>query len=93
MNVPCNIDGLCKLCYTQEQINKERSDARRKNQKQADTLREASRKRFGEAKIGDTVLLTIPDLDRGRCKFPNLTAIVMEVKDGGLYKLDAGKAS
>ena len=32
-------------------------------------------------------MLAIPDLDRGRCEFPNLTAIVVEVHDGGLYKL------
>ena len=87
MTIPCNIDGLCKLFYTQEQIDKERTDARRKTQKQADKMLEASRKRFGEAKVGDTVLLAIPDLDRGRCEFPNLTAIVLEVNDGGLYKL------
>ena len=45
------------------------------------------RKRFGEAKVGDTVLLAIPDVDRGRCEFANITALVLEVLDGGLYKL------
>ena len=45
------------------------------------------RKRFGEAKVGDTVLLAIPDLDRGRGEFPNLTAVVLEVQNGGLYTL------
>ena len=87
MTIPCNIDDLCKLCYNQQQMDSERDDARRKTQKQADKMLEASRKRFGVAKVGDTVLLAIPDLDRGRCEFPNLTAIVLEVNDGGLYKL------
>jgi len=62
MTIPCNIDGLCKLCYTQEQIDKERTDARRKTQKQADKMLKVSRTRFGDATVGDTVLLAIPDL-------------------------------
>ena len=86
-SIPCNINDLCKLCYNQEQMDSEREDAKRKTQKQADKMLELSRRRFGEAKVGDTVLLAIPDLDRGRCEFPNLTAIVVEVHDGGLYKL------
>ena len=44
-----------------------------------DTITDFLRKRFGETKVGDTVLLAIPDLDRGRCEFPNLTAVVLEV--------------
>ena len=56
-------------------MDSERDDARKKTQMQADKMLEASRKRFGVAKVGDTVLLAIPDLDRGRCEFPHLTAI------------------
>ena len=87
ISIPCNINDLCKLCYNQEQMDSEREDAKRKTQKQADKMLELSRRRFGEAKVEDTVLLAIPDLDRGRFEFPNLTAIVVEVHDGGLYKL------
>ena len=36
---------------------------------------EASTKRFGEAMVGDNVLLAIPDLDRGRCEFSNLMMV------------------
>ena len=32
-----------------------------------DTITDFLRKRFGETKAGDTVLLAIPDLDRGSC--------------------------
>ena len=48
---------------------------------------EMSAKRFGVASVGTTVLLSIPDIDRGRCEFPHLKAIVLEVSTGGMYKL------
>ena len=67
--IPCNVNDLCKLCYNQDQMDSEREDAKRKTQKQADKMLELSRRRFGEAEVGDTVLLAIPDLDRGRCEF------------------------
>jgi hypothetical protein len=68
-------------------MDNERGDAKRKQQKQADKMLELSAKRFGEASVGTTVLLAIPDLDRGRCEFPHLKAIVMVVSHGGMYKL------
>ena len=38
--------------------------------------------------IGDTVLVPIPDLDRGRCEHPNLKAVVLEAHhDGHLWRL------
>ena len=37
--------------------------------------------------MGSTVLLAILGLDRGRCEFPNLKAVVLEVSAGGMYKL------
>ena len=86
-NVPCCIDDLCSLCYKQHQIEIERSEAKKKQQKQADKMLEMSAKRFGVASVGTTVLLSIPDIDRGRCEFPHLKAIVLEVSTGGMYKL------
>ena len=83
----CNMqDAVCNLCYNQAQVDDERYNVRRKTQKQADKMFDAFRERFGLAKVEETVLLAIPDLDRGRCEFPNLTAIVMEKHDCGLYK-------
>ena len=42
-SVPCNVDALCKLCYSQEQIDSEREDARRKTKQQADKMLDLSR--------------------------------------------------
>ena len=68
-------------------MDTKRENARKKTQNQADMMLEASRKRFGVARVRDNVLLAIPDLDRGRSELQNLTAIVLEVNDSGLYML------
>ena len=49
---------------------------------------ERSTKRFKEAQVGDTVLVPIPDLDRGRCEYPNLKAIILEMHpNGSMWRL------
>ena len=49
---------------------------------------EWSAKRFKKAEVHDTVLVPIPDVDRGRCEYPSLKAIVLEAHPGGhLWKL------
>ena len=63
-------DKLCLLCHKQAQIFSQREGAKRKQQDQADKMLERSAKRFKEAEVGDTVLVPIPDLDRGRCEYP-----------------------
>ena len=32
-------------------------------------------------------MVYIPEVDRGRCEFPNVHAVVLEVNDAGLHKL------
>ena len=49
---------------------------------------EHSTKRFKPAEVGDTVLVPIPDVERGRCQYPNLKAIVLESHpEGHIWKL------
>ena len=48
---------------------------------------EKSVMRFKAANVGDTVMVPIPDVDRGRAEFRNLKAVVIDVKENGLYKL------
>lgn len=47
--------------------------------KQAEKMKAASEKRFPPANIGDTVMVPIPDVDRGRAEFTNVKAVVIEV--------------
>ena len=61
-----------------ENIVKQREGAKRKQEEQADKMLEQSAKRFKPAEVGDSVMVPIPDVDRGRADFLNLTGVVME---------------
>lgn len=47
----------------------------------------SSNEKFPPCKVGDTVRVKIPDVDRGRGDFPNVLMVVLECNDKGLYKL------
>ena len=64
-----------------------REGAKRKQEEQADKMLEQSAKRFKPAEVGDSVMVPIPDVDRGRADFLNLTGVVMEANPGGVYKI------
>ena len=49
-------------------------------------LFKAARK-YKEAVVGDLVMVHLPEVDRGRCEFPNVHAVVLKVNDAGLHKL------
>ena len=53
------------LCNKGQEIISQRQGAKRKQQEQADKMVEKSAKRFKEAELHDTVLVPIPDVDRG----------------------------
>ena len=39
------------------------------------------------AAVGTTVMVPVPYVDRGRCEFRNIKAVVLECMSNGLYKL------
>ena len=82
----CTKQELCQLCFNQFSMDEERGDAKRKTGQQADRMLEKSRRRFGEAEVGQTVLLAIPDVDKGRSEFPNLKCVVLEKSAGRMYR-------
>jgi len=43
--------------------------------------------RFKKAEVGDTVMVPIPLVDRGRAEFTNAKAVVLQVDESGTYKL------
>ena len=67
-------------------MDNEQGGARRKTAEQAERWLEKSRNRYGEAEVGTTVLLAIPDVDKGRCELPNLKCVVLEKTGGGMYR-------
>ena len=50
-------------------------------------MKSTSIQRYKPAEIGDSVVVTIPIVDRGRGEFPNVKAVVTGKEAGGLYKL------
>ena len=46
-----------------------------------------STQRFEPAAVGTTVMVPVTDVDRGRCEFRNIKAVVLECMSNGLYKL------
>ena len=62
------------------------SEVARDGRQQAERWLEKSRNRYGEAEVGTTVLLAIPDVDKGRCELPNLKCVVLEKTGGGMYR-------
>ena len=78
---------LCRICSQKEIMEAERRGTKRKQEQQADVMLRKSSRRFKEAKVGDTVVVHLPEVDRGRCEFPNVMARVMAVNEAGMFKL------
>lgn len=78
---------MFSLLATGDLIDNERRGTKRKQEEQAALMLQKSARRFKEAKIGDSVIVHLPEVDRGRCEFPNVHAIVLSINEAGLYKL------
>ena len=50
-------------------------------------MQQSSTMRFKKAEVGDSVMIPIPIVDRGRAEFPNAKAVVLQVEENGTYKL------
>ena len=46
-----------------------------------------SARRYKQAQVGDSVMVHLPEVDRGRCEFPNVHAVVLGINESGMYKL------
>ena len=84
--------ALVQLLYADCAIKKnlithQRDGAKRKQGQHADKMFEQSTKRFKQANIGDTVMVPLPDVDRGKGDFRNIKAVVVAVEHNGTYKL------
>ena len=79
--------NLFSLLATGDLIDNERRGTKRKQEEQAALMLQKSARRFKEAKIGDSVIVHLPEVDCGRCEFPNVHAIVLSINEAGLYKL------
>ena len=80
-------EDLCYLCDRKQEITAERDGARRKQHDQAQQMQLVSTMRFKKAEVGDTVMVPIPLVDRGRAEFTNAKAVVLKIDESGTYKL------
>lgn len=80
--------GLCEICIRHKQIRKAREASKVASEKQAIKMMQGSSKKFPPAGVGDTVLVKIPEVDRGRLAPRNVMAVVMnKTSDSDLYQL------
>ena len=78
---------ICTLCYNSESMNRERQGTKRKQDLQAEYMLLKSARRYKEAVVGDSVMIHLPEVDSGRCEFPNIYMVILEVEEGCLYRL------
>ena len=93
-NTPCSMRNndadesvLCSICSRSQSIHTEQMKSNIEQQKQAQKMIDNSVKRFQPAKVGETVMVPVPLVDRGRAEFPNVKAVVFQALDNGTYKL------
>ena len=79
--------SLCKYCYQTECIESKRRGVKRKQEQQAAQMLEKSARRYSPALVGNSVCVYLSEVDRGRCEFPNILAVIMEITDDGMFKL------
>ena len=78
---------FCTYCIQKERISIERQGVKRKQEKQAEHMLKNSARRYSPANIGDSVRVYLSEVDRGRCEFPNILAIVIDITPEGMFKL------
>ena len=71
-------------------MDRERRGTKRKQEKQASDMLAKSARRYKQAKIGDSVMVHLPEVDRGRCEFPNVHAVVHEINETGMHYCTIG---
>lgn len=83
----CTDEKSCNLCTAATNIRTERAASRCHLQKQASRMLKRSNSKFPRCKVGDTVRVAVPDVDRGRGDFRNVLMAILEVDEKGFYKL------
>ena len=58
--------------------------------READRMIENTRKKLKVVDVGDTVMLPVPDVDKGKIDQNQLPAIIIEVTDSGMYLYKLG---
>ncbi|KAI1695142.1 putative KRAB-A domain-containing protein 2-like [Ditylenchus destructor] len=77
----------CHHCSKEVETNSQQEAAKENQMAQADRMLQRSARLLAPLKVGSSVMVPIPDVDRGRAEFPNVKGIVMEVTSEGMHKI------
>ena len=77
----------CSHCQNAEKRREQQAGAKRKQEDQAEKMKELSAKRFKAAEVGQCVKVPVPGVDRGKTDPRNILAVVLEVTQDGCYQL------
>ncbi|KAJ8885481.1 hypothetical protein PR048_011679 [Dryococelus australis] len=78
---------LCHLCAKKSAIETSRKHCERGLQEQAEKMLQTSGKKFPPASTSDNILVSIPDVDRGRLTPRNVLAVIMEEVEPNLFSI------
>ncbi|KFD45721.1 hypothetical protein M513_13399 [Trichuris suis] len=78
---------LCNLCFNIDNAGKAKVESKLNLEIQAKRMKVDSDKQFLPARLGATVRVPVPHVDRGRGDARNLLAVVMSVTENGFYRL------
>lgn len=83
----CTQHFTCNRCIRKDRIITVREVAKIGLQKQAEQMVSLSNSKLAPVDIGKSVVVRVPDVDRGRLAPRNVLAVVMNINDSGLYQL------
>ena len=74
-------EKLCPLCKQSEKLKNVRSDTGKRIRLSAEKMKDVTRKHFSNLKVGDSVMLRVPKVDRGPTDSPNLICVILREKN------------
>ncbi|KFD49691.1 hypothetical protein M514_09388 [Trichuris suis] len=78
---------LCNLCFNIGNAGKAKVESKLNLERQAKRMKVDSDKQFLPVRLGATVRVPAPDVDRGQVDARNLLAVVMSVTENGFCRL------
>ncbi|KAJ8877020.1 hypothetical protein PR048_021472 [Dryococelus australis] len=78
---------LCHLCSNKSAIETSRKHCKRGLQEQAEKMLQTSGKKFPPASTGHSILVSIPDVDRGRPAPRNELTVIMEEVEPNIFSI------
>lgn len=76
------VNSFCSLCMRKRDRKIVSQDVFKRQKLQAEKMETFSEEAFPPLKIGDSVTVSVPTVDRGPLDFPNIHAVVLKIENG-----------